>query len=299
MSHRRERPFRFGVTMLAPEDRTGWVAKCRRAEALGYDVVSVADHLGLPPVFPALVLAAEATEHVRVGTYVLNTPFYNPAVLAREVAGADQFTGGRLELGLGAGYQQWEFEKAGIPFDSPGKRVDHLERTVAELRGSYADPEYAPAPAQRGGPPLLLGGRGNRMLRLAAREASVVAFSGVGAGTDNAPPIRLADAAELAERVEYVNGLLGDRAAEVELNVIVQRVRNTGDRRAAAEELAADERVPLDADALLEVPTVLFGTPAQQAEQLRAAREQYGFSYITVLESSLDEFAPVIELLHP
>jgi len=292
-----ERPFRFGVTMLAPDDRDGWVAKCRRAEALGYDVVGVADHLGLPAVFPALVLAAEATERVRLTPYVLNAGFSNPTLLAREVATTDQFTGGRLELGLGAGYTKREFDAAGIPFQRPGSRVDHLERTVAELRRCFADPEFVPACAQSGGPPMMLGGRGDRMLGLAAREAAVVAFSGVGAGKDDAPPLRLADAEAMDDRVAYVRGLLGERAGEVELNVLIHRVADTRDRRAAAEELAADDRVPLTADELLEVPTVLFGTVRQRAEQLREHRDRYGFSYITVLEGWMDEFAPVIELL--
>ncbi|WP_425296721.1 LLM class flavin-dependent oxidoreductase [Nocardia abscessus] len=92
-----QRPFRFGVNMVVPEFRSNWIEKCRRAEELGFDVIGVADHLGLPAPFPAMILAAEATERVRLNTFVLNTAFYNPVLLARDVAGADQFTDGRVE----------------------------------------------------------------------------------------------------------------------------------------------------------------------------------------------------------
>src|SRR6476620_45517 len=95
---RRFRPFRFGVNLLAPAPLDEWRAKCRRAEELGYDVILVPDHLGMPAPFPALVAAAEATERPRLGTFVLNAGFWNPTLLAREVATTDTLTGGRLEL---------------------------------------------------------------------------------------------------------------------------------------------------------------------------------------------------------
>src|SRR5437764_13828090 len=110
------RPFRYGVALVAPGSRAEWVAKCRQAEDLGYDVVGVVDHLGTVAPFPALVLAGEVTERVRLNTFVLNASFYNPVLLAREVTGLDRFTDGRLELGLGAGYAEAEFAAAGIPW---------------------------------------------------------------------------------------------------------------------------------------------------------------------------------------
>ncbi|GAB3480495.1 LLM class F420-dependent oxidoreductase [Amycolatopsis cihanbeyliensis] len=289
------RPFRFGVTMLAPAARAEWVDKCRKAEELGYDVLGVADHLGMPPPFPSLVLAAEVTERVRLCTYVLNAGFYNPALLAREVAGTDQFVGGRLELGIGAGYVRSEFESAGLPFPGGGARVGHLERTVTALRGMFAAEEHRPRPARPSGPPLMIAGQGDRVLRLAARHADVIGFSGTVAGNDVAPPV-FAPAEVVAERTEFARAALGERAAEVEFNIIVFRVVPGRDRREALERLSAD--MPnLSMRQLEEVPTALAGTPEQMAEQLRAARERFGFSYLTVLEPSMTDFAPVIELL--
>src|SRR3954466_952198 len=150
------RSFRFGVNLVTPASAEEWRAKCRRAEELGYDVILVPDHLGMVAPFPALVAAATVTERPRLGTFVLNAGFWNPALLAREVATTDALTGGRLELGLGTGYVQAEHDTAGLPYGSPGERVDHLVRTVAELERLLGSPEHQPRPAQPR-VPLLIG----------------------------------------------------------------------------------------------------------------------------------------------
>jgi probable F420-dependent oxidoreductase len=283
---------RFGVNMMTPGTRTEWISKCRRAEALGYDALSVADHLGMPAPFPSLVLAGEVTERVRLTTYVLNAPFYHPAVLARDVAATDQFVDGRLELGLGAGYVKEEFDAAGLPFPGPGERIAFLERTVAEIRGLFADTDYRPRPARHGGPPLLIGGWGRRMLSLAARHADIIAFAGFTPGVDSG----LAGIEAFDERVEFVRAELGERVAKVEFNVLIQAVVMTGDRAAALAEL--QRYAPALSPAQLgEVPTLLVGTPAQMVAQLRANQERLGIGYVTVLERNMEDFAPVMELL--
>src|SRR3569833_4522768 len=108
--------FRFGVNMVVPDSRAAWVEKCRKVEDLGYDVLSAADHLGMAPPFPALVLAGEVTSRVKLNTFVLNAPFYNPTLLARDVTGTGQINEGRLELGLGAGYVKVVFVAVGLSF---------------------------------------------------------------------------------------------------------------------------------------------------------------------------------------
>jgi len=164
------RSFRFGVNLLTSAPADEWRAKCRRAEELGYDVILVPDHLGMPAPFPALVAAAEATERPRLGTFVLNTGFWNPALLAREVATTDALTDGRLELGLGTGYVQAEHDTAELPFGSPGERVDHLLRTIEELDRLLGSPEHQPRPVQKPRVPLLIGGNGKRLLELTAEH---------------------------------------------------------------------------------------------------------------------------------
>ncbi|MFE0023235.1 LLM class F420-dependent oxidoreductase [Amycolatopsis sp. NPDC059021] len=287
------KPFRFGVDMIAPAPRAAWIEKCRKAEDLGYDIIGVGDHLGMLAPFPSLMVAAENTERVRLKTFVLNAGFYNPALLARDVTGTDQLTGGRFEVGLGAGYVKDEFDAAGIPFPSARQRLDHLARTIKELKDRYHDPDHQPRPAQRPGPPLLLGGHSDGLLALAAEHADIIGF--IGSAVSH--KMVLADAAEIARRVGFTKAALGPRLPEVELNILANFVEITEDRRARLE--ALHQRMPeLTAEELGELPTVLFGTAAQVAEQLEAHRERYGISYFTVIESNLEALAPVIELLH-
>jgi len=286
--------FRFGVNMHVPDDRAGWVEKCRKAEDFGFDVIGAADHLGMAPPFPALVLAAEVTERVRLTTFVLNTPFYNPVLLARDVTGADQFTGGRLELGLGAGYVKEEFEAAGMGFPPARERVDHLERAILELKRAYADPEHKPAPVRPAGPPLLLAGRGDRLLTLAAEHADIIGFTGA-AKTPDGGALAPASAEEIEERVGFVRSKLAGR--EVEFNLLCHFVHITDDRAGALAELAKQTQGVLDVEQLAELPTALVGSAEEVAEQLHAHRERFGLTYYTVLEQNMTQFAPVIEAL--
>ncbi|WP_181773900.1 LLM class F420-dependent oxidoreductase [Amycolatopsis pittospori] len=285
---------KFGVNMIVPETRAAWVDKCRKAEDLGFDVIGAADHLGMAPPFPALVLAAEVTSRPRLNTFVINTAFYNPVLLARDVTGTDQFTEGRLELGLGAGYVKAEFEAAGMEFPRAGKRVDHLEHTIKELKRLYADEGHKPETVQKPGPPLMIAGRGDRLLTLAAEHADIVGFTGTAAVPDGGGLVP-ADAEGIEERVNFVREKLNGR--EVEFNILPHFVGVGGDRRAKLEKLRDRIKGALTAEQLAELPTALIGTPEQIAEQVLAHRERFGFTYFTVLEHNMDALAPVIELL--
>ncbi|WOT38357.1 LLM class F420-dependent oxidoreductase [Streptomyces coeruleorubidus] len=290
------RPFRFGVNLLEPASAEEWRAKCRRAEELGYDVILVPDHLGMPAPFPALVAAAEATERPRLGTFTLNAGFWNPTLLAREVATTDALTGGRLELGLGTGYVRAEHESAGLPFGSPGERVGHLRRTVEELKRLLGSDEHQPQTAQRPRVPLLIGGNGDRMLRLSAEHADIAAFTGArtvpGSTTGQLSPIT---ADELDERVaRYLKFAEDHREEPPELNLLLQMVIGTEDREAAVRPFL--EHIPdMTVDQVLELPVSLVGTLDELTEQVLARRERYGFTYLTVLEPYMEAFAPVME----
>ena len=113
--------FRFGVNVGPSRSRTEWVEKARKLEDLGYATLTVPDHLSdfFAPM-PALISAAEATKNLRVGTNVLNNDFRHPVLVAREAATIDLLTEGRLQLGLGAGHMQSEYEQAGLDFDAGG-----------------------------------------------------------------------------------------------------------------------------------------------------------------------------------
>jgi probable F420-dependent oxidoreductase len=243
---------------------------------------------------PSVVAAAQATARPRVGTFVLNVGFWNPVLLAREIATTDRLTDGRLEVGLGTGYVRAEFDEAHIPFGTPGSRVEHLERTVRELDRLLTDPSLTPRPEQRPRPPLLLGGNGTRMLRLSARHADIAAFT----GAEQAPgqpdgALRLLDAERLDERIAKHREFTRELGTAPELNILVQHVLVTDDRDSAAESMRP-YAPHLTADQFSRVPTLLYGTVEEIAAQLRAHRERYGFSYVTVLEPAMESMAPVI-----
>jgi probable F420-dependent oxidoreductase len=274
------RPFRFGVALASAENRADWAAKCRQAEDLGYDVILVPDHLGMQAPFPALLTAAEATTRARVGTFVLNAGFWNPTLLNREARTADQLSGGRLELGLGAGYARAEFEAAGLPWLPIADRIEHLRCTLQELC------------AQQAGPPILVGGNSAGILRLCAEYADIVGFS---PGKTRAAPgtRRLSTTDELRERVGAFRRLAGSREDQIERNLFVLEVIVTTDRLGTADRLRSLEP-ELSTEKLLDLPTVLVGTVADIREQLHRWRELLGFSYIAVREAAMAELAPVV-----
>ncbi|CAM5246505.1 LLM class F420-dependent oxidoreductase [Streptomyces aurantiogriseus] len=287
------RPFRFGASLIEPAPAEEWRAKCRRVEELGYDVLLVPDHLGMPAPFPALVAAAEATERPRLGTFVLNAGFWNPALLAREVATTDALTGGRLELGLGTGYVRAEHETAGLPWGSPGERVAHLRRTIEELDRLLGSQEHRPGPVQQPRVPLLIGANGDRMLELTAEHADIAAFTGARPAAQSPTGLTPITADELDERVGRYRELAQGREEPAELNLLIQMVIVTEDREAAVRPLL--ERAPhLTLAQALELPLLLIGTFEEIVTQVLAQRERYGFSYLTVLEPYIEAFAPVI-----
>jgi probable F420-dependent oxidoreductase len=282
------RPFRFGVLLVSADSRAAWMTKCRQAEQLGYHVISVPDHLGMIAPVPCMLLAAEATERAMIGTFVLNTGFQNPVVLARDIAAINRFSGGRVELGLGAGYVKAEFEAAGLPFGGVASRVARVEKTILALR-EYCDTEQLACPR------LLVGGHGDRLLRLAAQHADVVGFLGA---TPGAQPgkMKLVSRSVLQERIDFARTEAKARTEDAEFNVLSKATVLTGDRYAAAAALShyGPDLTPAQ---LLDVPTLFVGKPREIADQLRYHREELGLTYFTVLEPAMADFAKVIELL--
>ncbi|MHC3001797.1 TIGR03621 family F420-dependent LLM class oxidoreductase [Gordonia metallireducens] len=288
------RPFRFGVNMLAVDTSSSWKERARHVEQLGFDVLLVPDHLGIPSPWPALATAAAATERLRVGPFVLNAAFTNPALLARDVATVDQLSDGRVELGLGTGYVKEEFESAGIEFRPAGRRVDHLGDTVTRVASLLNDPEHTPRPVQER-VPLLLGGNGDRVLRMAAEHADIVGFTAARTGRDG--DLEPLSADDFAERVAFARSAAGDRVDDIEWNLLMQIVVVTDEATRIAEENIEKWQLSMSPQEFLDLPSILIGSAADIADQLVTMRERTGISYITVLEPVLEQFAPVIELL--
>jgi probable F420-dependent oxidoreductase len=308
------RPFRFGVNVRHAKSRTEWQETARKIEGLGYATLNLPDHLTeLIAPMPALVSAAEATTTLRVGTNVLNNDLRHPVLVAREAAAVDLLTDGRLQLGLGAGSIQAEYEQAGLNFDRGRIRVERLAEAVTIIKGllkgenvMFSGRYYhvtghaiAPLPVQRPHPPILIGGNGPDLLALAAREADIVGLSGITFRKGGAAPPDLSGwrVSSVDERMQRVREIAGDeRYARLEINALVQRVVVTDDRRAAAEELT-NRWTQLTPDDVLQTPYVLIGSVDQMVEDLQARRQRWDISSYVVQEPYLDDFAPVVARL--
>jgi probable F420-dependent oxidoreductase len=313
-----ERPFRFGVINEQVMPAEAWLDHVRRVEALGYDTFLIRDHLApdffgdqLAPL-PALMAAAMATTRLRIGTMVLANDFRHPAMLAKEAATIDLLSGGRLELGVGAGWLRSEYDQAGIPYDSAGARIDRLEESLQVLKGLFSGEPVTfhgshyridgltnhPVPRQRPHPPILIGGGRRRILTLAGREADIVGIltTSVASGVvEDAPDERLPQAVE--QKLGWVREGAGGRFAQIELSLIPTIIL-TSDRRAAAERLIVERNWRgISAEDLLAMPSMLIGAVDEMIEELLDRRSRYGFSYIVVSDRQMETFAPVVTRL--
>jgi probable F420-dependent oxidoreductase len=274
---------RFGVSLRAVDG--GFADRCRRAEELGYDVITIPDHLGGPAPFPAIVAAAAATARVRVGPLVLNAPFYNPALLARDIESTVELTGGRFDLGLGSGHMKSEFDDAGLPWQHAKQRIAYLEDTLVELRRRLGEM-----------PPVLIAGHSDGALALAAGQAGTVGFAGLKQAPGRPPgTFQLAMADELDERVAFVRRAAGARTGDLEFNMLIQKVVVADDpREALGAWLGQVPQLDCTVEDLLAAPQVLAGTVEQITDTLLDRSERFGFRYYTVFEPAMEDFAPVI-----
>jgi probable F420-dependent oxidoreductase len=241
---------------------------------------------------------------------VLAADFRNPAVAARELATIDLLSGGRVEVGLGAGYNALDYSRSGIAMDPPGVRVSRLIEHTRVLRGLFgggsftfegehyriADLTLVPSPATPGGPPILIGGGGPRLLQFAAQEADIVGVNpSTAAGRNH--PLTAQDCLPAAfdAKLDIVRRAAGERFDALELNGWLSTVVVGDGARAAAERLAPVFATTVDD--LLDAPVLLFGTVDEVVERLLARRERWGLSYFVVQATVAREFAAVVARL--
>ncbi|MFC4119231.1 TIGR03621 family F420-dependent LLM class oxidoreductase [Nonomuraea zeae] len=299
------RRIRFGAVVREAGSAKEWAEKARRLEGAGFDVLLVPDHLVGPRFAPiaALTAAACATERLRVGTLVFANDFRHPAVLAKEAATLDVLSGGRLEVGIGTGWMAVDYAGAGLPLEPPGVRVDRLEEALAVLKGLWGDGPFTfegrhyrisgldqrPKPVRRPHPPLVLGGGGPRVLRLAAREADVVNIGMRVKGDGSGPDARDAGLEAFLGKLRTVRAAAGDRYAHLELGTSVVQV---GERKAEESWSAADS------SGLDETPQALFGTHSDIVDKIRYWRDEHDISYFVVHhERDLPAFTSAVEEL--
>jgi probable F420-dependent oxidoreductase len=301
------RPFRFGFQVRqASADELRSLA--RDAEAAGFDVISTWDHVvdGWAPLAPLLAMA-DSTTNLRICPLVLNNDFHHPVHLARELASIDQLSGGRLEVGIGAGHAFPEYAAIGQPFDPPAVRKARLAEAVEILRRlldgedvTFAGEHYRlervrTLRARQERVPILVAVNGRAALAHAARHADIVGLAMLGRTLEDGQRHEVRWQADRLERtVAFIRDQAGERAAALELNALVQAVVVTDDRLGAAQELT-QQVVGLTVEDALATPFLALGTHDEIAEHLLACRRRWGISYVTVRE--LGAFAPVIERL--
>ncbi len=302
------RPFRFGVQLSAATDGPTWTETARRIESLGYAIATMPDHFTeqLAPV-PALQAILDATTTLRAGALVFDNDYKHPAILAKELATIDVLSEGRVEIGLGAGWMISDYEQIGLPYDRAGVRIDRFVEGLAVIRGamgpgpfSFSGEHYTvtdydglPKPVQAPCPPILIGGGGTRVLGIAAREADIVGVNGtLAAGVFGAEAFATMTAEAVAGKVAVVVEQAGDRVEHIEMNIRTFFNSVTDDRTGTIDSIA--RAIGVDPAVLESSPYALVGTPSKIVEDVRALRETYGFSYITVGVDEIDSFAPIV-----
>ena len=304
-------PFRFASTEFTLPTRQAWIDWAHTLEVLGYDVFLMPDHLGAH-FAPALTLlaVADATTTLRIGTTVYDNDFRHPVLLANEAATLDVLSEGRFEFGIGAGWDKSEYDRAGIPFDPPGARVDRMIEAVGIIKQLWSGAEVHHAgehytisglsdpvrPIQQPHPPIFIGGGGKRLLSFAAREADIIGFLAKARPEGGINEILDDDEDALARKLAWVREAAGERFERLELGLLIQKVSVTDHPRRAADEIAG-ELGNVRAEQVLKSVVHLIGSIEAIIERLIELRERFGISYITVFPVDAEAFAPVVARL--
>ena len=320
MSH----PFRFGLQAYAPESGKQWRELARKAESTGFSSFHLADHIIGPgpalaatghPVqtvaaIPAMAVAAEATSTIKVGCRVLCVDYRNPVMLAKEVATLDFFSEGRLELGLGAGWLQGEYEAVGIPFYRAGVRLDRFEEVIGLLRASFAEGELnidtthvhavgfeaVPKPFTKSGPPIMIGGGAQRILTIAGREADIVSLNfNNSSGKLGAEGIGSSTAEHTDQKIQWIRNGAGKRFDQIEIEIAAYFTVVTPDGAGTRAKMAP--MFGMTPEVFAEHPNVLIGSVDEICDRIVERRERFGISYTSFGASVMDSVIPVVERL--
>ncbi|HEY5012336.1 MAG TPA: TIGR03621 family F420-dependent LLM class oxidoreductase [Acidimicrobiia bacterium] len=308
MSH----AFRFGVQLSEATSASEWRDNARRVEDLGYSTLYMPDHFvdtSLAPM-PAIAIAAAHTTTLRVGALVFDNDYKHPAILAKEMATIDQLTDGRCELGIGAGWMKTDYDALGLPYDSPGVRIARLDEALQVIKGCWADGPFSfsgthykireydaqPKPAQQPSMPILIGGGGPKVLRLAGREADIIGINpNLRAGAVTTDAAASASKAETVKKLGWIREGAGDRFDAIELQIRYFVCAITDDALGFAAAVAPGfDSTP---EEVLGSGAALVGTIPAMIDQLVARRDDWGVSNIVVGGDNYLDFAPVVAAL--
>lgn len=316
------RPFRFAVQSFNAETGADWASQAQQAEALGYSAFTLADHIIGPgaaltkanhpqqsvAAIPGMAYAAAVTNDIKIGCRVFCIDYHLPIVLIKSAMTIDKLSGGRLELGLGAGWVTEEYQALGITMDKPGVRIDRLADVIEGVKaycgGGQADlsnntikwSDFAGDPKPVAKPPIMIGGGSPKVLRLAGKEADIASLnfnnrSGV-IGPDG---VNLSTEAETLKKVGWVKEGAGTRFDDIELEIGAYFTFVMDDPAPVLGQFAA--MFEMSEEEMRKHPHALFGSVDTICEELQRRRELFGISYITVGKDNMEAFAPVVARL--
>jgi probable F420-dependent oxidoreductase len=296
------RPFRFGLQCFnLPPAR--WAEEMREVEALGYSCVYFPDHFGpqWDPLTGAMAVAA-VTERLRVGTLVCDVDYRHPVVLAKSAATIQLASGGRLELGVGAGWMQSDYDQAGIDYASHGVRIERLEEALRIMKGMWTDAETSFAgkhyqitkiakaidPPQAA-PQLLVGGGRPKILGVAGRYADIVGINpSLHEGKVTADTARDLTPERVQQKVDWVHAAAdaaGRNFADLELSTLTFVVGISDDPKPLRDMIAQNTGMALDD--IADCPLFLTGSAEQIMDTLQRRREKTGISHVVIQHRDL------------
>ena len=319
------KPFRFAIQCFNASSGAEWAGKVQRAEALGYSAFHLADHIiGEGPALtrsnhplqnlaaiPAMAYAAAVTDTIKIGCRVFCVDYHDPVVLIKSAMTIDVLSGGRLELGLGAGWLKDEYAAIGIEMDSPGTRIKRLGDVIEGVKAYASDEQISlandtlqwsefdgsPKPIQKPYPPLMIGGGAPKILGLAGREADIVSLNfNNSSGMIGPAGVNSSTANETAKKIGWIKEGAGERFDDIEIEVGAYFTFVMDDASPVLSNFA--QMFGLSEEDMAAHPHALFGSVDQIADELIRRREAYGISYITVGEDAMEPFAAVVEKLN-
>lgn len=307
-------PFRFGLQTRGPLEGMSWADTARHAEQQGFSSLLMPDHFTEQyGVLTSLAAAAAVTTELKVGALVFGNDYRHPVVLAKEIATLDHIAEGRVEFGLGAGWMRTDYDEAGMAYDAPGVRIERFLESLEIIRRCWADGSFdfagehyridgydgLPLPYTPGGPPIIIGGGGPRMLGVAARHADIVGITAnLRAGEVGADAIADSMPDAYDAKAERVRAVAGPRADTLEISSLSMNTSITDDRDGALEFVSQLFGMPKEVVA--DSPALIAGSVPEIVEQLQERRERWGFNYVVVQHAGgqgMDRFGEVIAAL--
>ena len=288
-----------------------WRDLARKTEDLGYTTLYLPDHFGdqwAPTI--AMTIAAEVTTSLRVGALVYDVDYRHPVTLAKEVATLDLATEGRTIFGFGAGWMKTDYDESGIAYDSPGTRINRMTEALTIMKDLWANgtctfkgehytitnAQGFPRPHTPGGPPIVIGGGGKKVLTIAAQMADTIGVNpSLAAGVVGPDAAQSALADVYRERMTWIRAAAGDRFDDLDLQVLTFMTSIVPNRDEVIANMAP--LFNITPEVASEIPLLMVGTEDEIVEQLQKRREEFGFNDIVVQGDAMDAFAPIVARL--